>query len=302
LPVWRALFGNMTDALVKKTVLRRTQLDGVPHPDYLAAGKVLRVHAVGKGEFHGVSDLFEIPSRSLSATDVEALELAPEIFRQHLCTALGITNGGAAWCAGDDILQLGWLAAGDEQLYVAYALRAHSCEAAERLRIRAAGGHTVLLVPANRSIQGQGATVALDNPVPSREQVIREGVFACGIADRLAAIYRAPAAAELVVDKRLKKVWVRGIEVPLTPDSQAYLFIEILASSNGTAVTAEAITKALSAARLNTDGTTTARQAKGKAKKAIEDVLAASGAGDQDDPFPSCGTGSYRCVLRAFVG
>jgi hypothetical protein len=302
LPVWRTLFGNMTDELVKKTVLRRVQLGAVLHPAYPAAGHVLRVHAVGKGEFHGVSDLFEIPSRSLSATDVEALELMPENFRQHLRTVLGITSGGVAWSADGDILELGWIPIGDEQLYVVYALRAPSCNVADRLRPCTAGGHTVLLVPANRPIQGQGATVVLDSPVPSRQQVISDGVSACGIAHRLPAIYRAPPEAELVVDTCRKKVWARGIEVSLTPGSQAYLFIEILASSNGEPVTGEAITKALSAARLNTDGTTTARQAKGKAKNAVADALAASGVGDQDDPFPSCGAGSYRCVLRSFVG
>jgi hypothetical protein len=96
-------------------------------------------------------------------------------------------------------------------------------------------------------------------------------------------------------------VWVHGIELQLTPDSQAFLFIEILAGGNGAPVSSDAITQALSAARLNTDGTTTARQAKGKAKTPVINALVESGAADCDDPFPSAGTGYYRCVLRCFV-
>jgi len=302
LPAWRKLFGSMTDDLVNHGTLLRTQLDAVPHPDYPAAGNVLRVQAVGKGEFQGVSDLPEIPSRSLSATDVEALQLMPEHFRSYLRTALGITNGGLGWSADNDILELGWLPLGDEQLYVTYALRAPISNVADHIRSRTADGHVILLVPANHPVQGQGAIVILDGPVPKRQQVIRDGIFACGIANDLPAIYRAPPAAELVVDKRLKKVWVQGIELrQLTANSQAFLFIEMLASS-GAPVATEAITQALSAARLNTDGTTTARQAKGKAKKAIETALAAGGADDCDDPFPSHGIGYYRCALRSFVG
>lgn len=302
LPIWRGLFGNITDVLVKQGALLRTQLDAVPHPDYPASGNVLRVQAIGKGEFQGVSDLPEIPSRSLSATDVEALELMPERFRLHLQTILGIKNGGVAWSDGDEILELGWLPVADERLYVVYALREPTSNVADRVRARAAEGHVVLLIPANRPVQGQGAVVVLDSAEPQQQQVIREGISACGIDENMPAIHRAPSTAELIVDKRLKKVWAHGIEIQsLPPDSQAFLFIEILASSNGVPVPAEAITRALSGARLNTDGTTTARQAKGKAKKAIEAALATKGAADFDDPFPSHGTGCYRCTLRSFV-
>jgi hypothetical protein len=298
----RAHGGEKTPTLVQQGALRRTLLDAVPHPDHPSAGNVLRVHAITEGEFHGVSDVPEIPSRSLSATDVEGLELVPERFRQYLRTVLEITSGGVAWSADDDVMELGWFPVGDERLYIAYALRQPPSDIADRLRTRAGGAHPLLLMPANRPDQRQAASVTLDGPLPSQHQVIRAGTEACGIADRIPAIHRAPADAELVVDRRLKKVWVYRRELQqLVPDSQAFLFIEMLARGNGAPVSSDAITEALSAARLNTDGTTTARQAKGKAKKPVMDVLVERGARDCSDPFPSAGVGFYRCVLRCFV-
>ncbi len=301
LPIWRTLFGNATDELVKQNILHRTQLEAVPHPDHPTAGNVLRVHQVSAGEFQGVSDILEVPSRSLSATDVEGLELNPEQLRLYLQNTLGITCGGVAWSAGNDVLELGFLPVGDELLYVAYALRQPSSDISNRLRAQAAGAHPILIVPANRPDQNWGATVSLDDALPERQQVIRKGIYACGIADSVPAIHRAPAAAELVIDTNRKKIWIKGIELQITPDTQGYLFVEMLARGNGAPVSADSITAAISAARLETDGTTTARQAKIKAKKPVEKALAESGAADLGDPFPAAGTGYYRCVLKPFV-
>jgi hypothetical protein len=302
LPNWRALFGASTDTLVRQGALHRVQLDAVPHPDHPSAGNVLRVHAIADGEFQGVSDVAEIPSRSLSATDVEALELIPERFRQYLRSSLGITSGGIAWNAADDVMDLGFLPVGDERLYVVYALRQPSSDTSDRIRTRAAGAHSVLLVPANRPDHHQSASVTLDGPLPSKLEVIRAATQACGFADRVPAIFRSDPDAELVVDTRLKKIWVRGREIEhLAPDSQAFLFIEMLARGNGAPVSSDEITKALSVGRLDTDGTTTARQAKMKAKKEVVAALQEDSAVDHGDPFPSASAGWYRCVLRCFV-
>ena len=302
LPSWRILFGSMTDTFVNQGILHRTQLDAIPHPEQPAAGNVLRAHQVTAGEFQGVSDVLEIPSRSLSATDVEGLELVPEQFRLYLRSALGITSGGVVWSASNDVLELGWLPVGDKNLYVAYALRQPSSDIDSRLRVKAAGAHPILIVPSSRPEQNGCATVFLDDALPERQEVIRRGIFACGIANDLPAIFRAPATAELVVDARLKKVWVNRIELQqLIPDTQEYLFVEMLARSNGVPVSSDVITEALSAARSDTDGTTVARQAKAKAKKSVEKALAESGAADLGDPFPAAGTGYYRCTLKTFV-
>ena len=302
LPVWRAVFGATTDDLVQRGVLRRVQLKAVPHPDHPTAGRVLRVEPIAEGDFHGVSEVAEVPSRALSATDIEGLELAPERFRQYLREALGITEGGVVWSAGGDVLELDWFPVGDERLYLAYTIRQPSRHLGSRLRVRANGAHVLLLVPATQPDEFGLATVMLSSAIPSNHQIIRDGSAACGFADQLPAIVRAPDGAELVVDTRLKKVWVYRNEVQqLSRDSQLFQFVKMLAESNGASVTFAAITQALSAARLQTDGTTTARQAKFRAKKPIVDELKAAGAADSSDPFPSGGTGCYRCRLRSFV-
>ena len=303
LPVWRAVFGAKTDILVQHGVLRRVQLQSVRHPDHPKAGHVLRVEPITEGDFHGVSGVAEVPSRSLSATDIEGLELMPEQFRQYLRTAIGITEGGGVWSADDEVLQLGCLLVGDKRLYLAYAIRQPQRELGPRLRGRANGAHVVLLMPSTQPAESELATVVLSSAIPSKHQIIHDGAAACGFADQLPAIYRAPESSELVVDKRLKKVWVYRNEVHhLSPDSQIFKFVEMLAGSNGAPVSFEAITQALSAARLQTDGTTTARQAKMQTKNQIVRALKVAGATDTSDPFPSGGTGHYRCRLRSFVG
>ena len=266
-------------------------------------GAFLRVEPIAEGDFHGVSEVGEVPSRSLSATDIEGLELAPERFRRYLRTALGITEGGFVWSADDEVLQLGWLPVGDERLYLAYAIRQPRRDLGPRLRMRATGAHVVLLMPATQPEESELATVMLSSAIPSKHQIIHDGAAACGFADQLPAISRAPECSELVVDKRLKKVWVHGNAVQqLSPDSQPFKFVEMLAGSNGAPVSFDAITQALSAARLQTDGTTTARQAKMQAKNLIVQGLVSADATDTSDPFPSSGTGYYRCRLRSFVG
>ena len=303
LPVWKAVFGAETDMLVQHGVLQRVQLQAVQHPDHPKAGRALRVEPIEEGEFHGVSEVAEVPSRSLTATDIEGLELAPERLRQYLCRALGITEVGPAWGVGDEVLQLGWLPVGDERLYLAYSIRQPRWDLGHRLRMRAKGAHVVLLIPATQAEECELATVILSSAIPSKHQIVREGATAYGFADRLPAISWAPESSELVVDKRLKKVWVCRNEVQqLSPDSQIFKFVEMLAGSNGAPVSVDAITQALSAARLQTDGTTTARQAKMRAKKLIVQALEVAGAADTSDPFPVAGAGSYRCRLRGFVG
>ena len=303
LPVWRAVFGETMDVLVRRGVFERVQLQAVHHPDHPDAGHALRVEQITKWDYHGVSDVPEVPSRALSATDREGLELAPEQLRQYLRTHLGIAEGGEVWTAGDEVLELGSLPVDAERLYLAYAIRQPQRDVGDRLRGRANGAHVVLLMPGRQPEQSGLATVRLSSAVPNKRQIIRDGILACGTADRVPAIFRAPERAELVLDTRLKKVWVRGNEVQqLQPDSQPFRFVEILAKSNGACVSCEDITRTLSPARFDKDGTTAARQAKRQAKRLIVEELAAAGVQDNSDPFPSAGTGSYRCKLVCFVG
>lgn len=299
LDTWRLIFGKDTDELVKQGVLEKIQHTTLEHPDYPGAGNVLRVEPVSNGEFHGVSDLAEIPSRALSATDIDALELNPESFRKNLRTALGISSGGVPWIFGSDYMELGFLAVEDEKLYIAYALREPSSSIADRIQQRARGAHIVTLMPDNRPYQGQGPVVLLSAPIPSKQQVLHDSADACGILANLPACYHAPENARLIVDTQRKKIWVYGTEVLIKPDSQPFAFIEKMAGSKGLAISLNEITQAISPARL--DGNLTARQAKAKAQKAIDTALAKMGITNTDDFFPTQGTGFYRCVLPSFV-
>ena len=186
---------------------------------------------------------------------------------------------------------------------MAYAIREPGRDIGMRLRGCAKGAHVVLLVPGGRRDEAGVATVTLAGPIPRRGEVIRDGAGACGFGERVAAIDRAPEEAELVVDRRLKKVWVCGVELEqVNPESQQFRFLEMFAASGGAPVSVEAVTRALSAARLETDGTTTARQCKMRVKKLVVRALEAADSGDTSEPFPSAGTGAYRCRLRSFVG
>lgn len=301
LSVWRAVFGAETDLLVRSHVLTPVRLDAVPHPEYPDAGRVLKVHPVGNGEFQGVSQVAEIPSRSLTATDVEGLELLPEALRHYLRTKLGISSGGVAW-RDEELLELGTVEVGGERLYLTYALRQPPRGVGDRLRTRASGAHVALLMPSSRTDDSELAQVILDAASPSQRQVIRAAIAACGLADKVPALYRAPDGARLVVDTRLKQVWVDGVELKdLTPDSHAFRFIELLAKTRGAPLSSDAITEALSAGRLDVDGNTAARHAKLAAKKIIVRAMAVAGAVLSDDPFPTAGAGCYRCALLSYV-
>lgn len=297
--VWRAVFGADLDALVQGRVLVPIKLDSVPHPEHPDAGRTLAAHPMPDGDFYGVSQVPEIPSRSLSATDLDGLELVPEHLRLYLRSRLGISGSGAAW-DGSELLDLGVIEVGDQRFHASYALRQPSMGVGDRIRARAGGALPVLLIPASQMDSSELARVMLDSPLPTRGHVIRGAINACGLANNVPAIHSAPNGARLVVDNRFKKVWVDGVEIAgLTPDSHAYRFIELLAEKKGIPISTDAITAELSAARQ--DGDTTARQAKSSAKGIIKLAMTAAGQALDEDPFPSAGTGLYRCALPSYV-
>ena len=90
--LWRSLFAAETDKLIQNRILLPVQLTSVPHSDHVDAGRVLDAHEVSDGDFYGVSRVPEIPSRSLTGTDLDGLELAPEQLRLHLRSTLDISS------------------------------------------------------------------------------------------------------------------------------------------------------------------------------------------------------------------
>jgi hypothetical protein len=295
---WRSLFGAETDKLVREQVLKTVQLAAVPHPDHLEAGLVLDVHAVSNGDYYGVSRAEEIRSRSLTATDLDGLELQPEQLRIHLRTRLGMTNGGVRWDNGE-LLDLGFLEVGGHRIYAVYALRQPRHGIGDALRARADGAHPVLLFPSPEGDGAEMAHVTLESALPTKQDLIRQAVCACALDGSVPALYTAPDGARLVVDTRLGKVWVDGVEIKgLSSDSQPYKFLVLMANSS-TPVSRDEIVNEISPGRQDED--TVARQAKSRARELIIEAMAVVGRSFDEDPFPCAGRGFYRCALPPYV-
>jgi hypothetical protein len=189
---------------------------------------------------------------------------------------------------------------GEQRLYAAYALRPPGPGVGERIRGLAGGAPPFILFPPSGSDASELSKVLLDSVLPKRHQVVREAIKACGLADSMAAIDCAPDGARLVVDTRLQKVWVDGLQINNLPaESHPFRFIELMARSCAP-MSLNEISAKLSSGRL--DGNTTARQAKGNAKRIISEALLADGRELDGDPFPSAGGGYYRCALPSHVG
>lgn len=295
---WRDVFGKVTDRLVAQGVLVRIRLDAVAHPEHPGAGRVLDVHAIGDGQYHGVSRVPEVPARRLSATDIEGLELMPDELQAYLRGELGLSGPCSGW-AGDELLDLGELAVGAHTFRLLYAMRQPRVGVGGRARQLAGATRAVLLLPGPRSRAAEVAEVMLSGPIPSRRGLVREVIYACGCETEVAAVHVAPDHVRLVVDDRTKEVWFDGILVPgLRPDGHPYGFVLEMARAGLGIVTSVRIAEALSPNRKDDQ---TARGAKAKALKAIRAAVKAAGGAAVGDIFPSAGTGAYRCAIPAHV-
>jgi len=300
LEVWRSVFGRETDGLMERGVLSAVQLNRALSPEAPNSGRVLEAHQICEGEYYGVSAETHVPSRSLTATDLDGLELIPERLRQDLRSRLGISGAAVAWDNQQDLLDLGTIEIGDQRLRLTYAIRPPRTGTGTSLRALAAGAHPVVLVPSTPFGSSELPIALLETPLPSRQEAVRLAVSATGLTDAVPALHSAPDGVRLVVDTIRGTMWVDGIEIcGLKPDTQPFRFVEFVARQTPAAVSAQELARAISGAR--DDGTTAARQAKASAKKSICDALAAAGRDFSEDPFPSGGTGTYRCALASYV-
>ncbi len=295
--IWKSVFDSETDALIEAGALRAVQLEAVAHPDHPNAGRSLSAHAVAAGESYGVSTMPEIAPRTLSETDLDGLELDPERFRAYLRSRIGISRGGHTW-TNHELLDLGLLKIADHEVHAFYALRRPQAGIGDYIRSRANGTRTILLLPSANEDGTELASVMLLSALPTAADVTRQTVIASGLEALVPAINIAPGEARLVVDTRLKKVWIDGITIDgLQPEAHPYRLIEALArhtSLSGAQIAAE-----LSPG--SQDVSATARQAKSDAKRLIRSALTAAGREFDEDPFPPCGKGGYRCALTPFV-
>lgn len=295
---WRSLFGTDTDTFVNAGVLNKIQLDAIAAAGHPGAGRVLRAEPVSAGEFVGVSQALEIPSQSLSATQLDGLALDMQGFQSHVRGILGL-SGAVAKPSGDGLLDLGVLVLGDYSVRMTYALRQPPSNAAAVIASwTAAGTHAILLLPtASENVPGI-SSVILDTPLPTKNTLVRAIAAKLNLTEQLPAILTAPERARLIVDTIRGTIWFDRILVPdLKPGTHQFLFIEVLAKNAPAAVTKDELVKQLSYGR--SDGDQAARSAKAKAKKAIEDALQRS-ARRFEDPFRS-ENGCYRLTVAAYV-
>jgi hypothetical protein len=296
--VWRTLLGKDTDELIQKGVLNPIRLESVAAAENPAAGRVLSSHPLSDGEYYGVSQTDEIPSRTLSATDLDGFELIPEKLRLYLRSRLGIANGGSVW-DGKETLDLGIVELGVHKIHVVYSLRQPAPGIGDHMRVHSSGALSVLLIPACETYKSELASVPIDSALPTKKDVIRGAINACSLAESIPAIYCCPDDARLVVDTRLKKIWIDDVELTgLQPDFHPFRFVEAMARSQGR-VSSEQLSSILSPGRL--DGSLTARQAKNDVKKIITSAMSGAGRSFDEDPFPPAGQGCYRCAFPAYV-
>jgi hypothetical protein len=295
---WRALFGSGTDALVNAGVLNKIQLDAVTAAGHSGAGRVLDAQPLSAGEFFGVSQAPEIPSRSLSATNLDGLELDVPAFQSHIRKLL-VLSRAVERPSDDGLLDLGVLQVGDYSFRLTYAVRQPPSNAAAIVNARAvAGTRAVILLPTTGDEVPGIPSVMLDNPLPAKDALVRAIATKLNLTEQLPAILTAPEKARLIVDTRRGAIWFDRIEVPdLKPGTHQFLFTELLAKNAPGAVSKEELVKHLSGGR--SDGDQAARSAKTKAKKAIADALEAAGIHFQD-PFRS-ENGCYRLTVLPYI-
>lgn len=294
--LWRAVLGNGVDELLAFGALESIVLDSVAHPD--RGGASLEIHPTSDGEHYGVG--VDVPSKSLSPTDVEGLELDIESFGAFIGARLGLPDGQVRVAEGGGVLDLGVVALGDRRLRPFYLMSTPTGGLTKRLQAVALGDSPVLLVPRGRGDVSDLPTAELLEPVPSRRAFERALVLACGLQGQVPAVHYAREDARLVVDTIHGAVWVDDVQIGgLVIDTHPFKFVEMLARAAPQRVSSADVVAEISPHR--EDDTTPARHAKRDAKKAIVNALAAAGKELGGDPFPSAGKGCYRCALGADV-
>jgi hypothetical protein len=294
---WRDCFGTDTDPLVKKGVLVKTQLVSVEPPAYPGAGRILQAEAISAVEFLGISQTPEIPSQSLSTTDLDGLELSVPAFQRHLRGIFGITGNATPWSTDNWYLDLGVLSIGELQIRIIYAIRQPPRDASEDIKRISAGIQSVLLLPKGLKDATGLTEVLLDTALPDRQRAVRDIISASNLTGQAPALCTAPSNARLIVDTKFGKVWFDGVEISgLVPGTHAFGFVETLARNFPATLNKNDLTAQLSPSR--TDGDQTARTAKMDAKRLIEAALKAKGL-NFEDPFKS-ERGSYRLTVPAY--
>lgn len=294
---WRDCLGTDTDLLVEKGILTTTRLESVEPTMHPGAGRALQAKQLSPVEYFGVSLMPDIPSQSLSATDLDGLELDIPAFQNHLRKVLEITSNNKPWQPDSWYLDLGTLNIDGHEFRVTYALRQPPHDASAAIRELSSSITHVLLLPTGMKTSTGINEVLLDNALPDRQRVIRDIIADFNLEGDVSALLTAPPRSRLIVDNNTGIIWYDGIEISeLRPDTQAFRFVSILVDNFPDAVNSHDISSQLSASR--TDGDQTARSAKMQAKKFIKSAIEKNNLAFED-PFKS-ENGFYRLTVPSW--
>lgn len=295
---WRDCFGADTDLFATTGILKKILLDSVEAPGHPGAGRILQAEQISSVEYLGVSQTAEIPSRSLSATDLDGLELMVPDFQHHLREVLGITGSVIPWQTDSWFLDLGVLSICEHEFRMIYALRQPPRDATAKIKAVSASIVPVLLLPKGMKDATGITEILLDKALPDRQRVVKDIITLANLENQVPVLLTAPPNARLVVDTRLGIIWFDGIEITgLKPRTHPFRFIQILAQNAPATINKHEVAAQLSASR--TDGDQTTRTAKMTAKRLIKAALEAKGL-IFEDPFRS-ENGFYRLVVPAYA-
>lgn len=295
---WRACFGRDTDRLARMGVLKKKLLSSIEAPGQVGGGRVLQAVRISNTEYLGVSQMEEIASRSLSATDLDGLELDVALFQSCLRERLEMTGNCVPWSADKWFLDLGVLDLYGHQFRIAYAIRRPPDGAAAEVRTIAQSTTPVLLLPTGVDGSTGLAEVLLDGPLPDLARLRRHIVAVADLSGKVPALLFAPPNARLVVDSIFGQIWFDGVAIAgLNAGTHAFRFVEILAKNSPGTISKHNLANQLSHAR--EDGDQGARSAKTAANRKIRAAVEAQGK-IFEDPFKS-EAGSFRLVVLAFA-
>lgn len=295
---WRACFGRDTDRLARTGILKKTLLQSIEAPGYAGAGHVLQAVPISSTEYLGLSQTEEIPSRALSATDLDGLELDVPRFQAYLRERLKMTGNAVPWSSDAWFLDLGALDLDGNQFRIAYALRRPPDGAAVAIRTLAQSITPVLLLPTGLDSSTGLAEVLLDGPLPDLPRLRSDIIKVANLSEQVAALSLAPPNARLVVDSLQGRIWFDGVEVTgLKTGTQPFRFVETLAKISPGKINKHDLAKQLSDGRA--DGDQCARSARTAANKSIRAAVKAQGR-SFEDPFKS-EAGCFRLAVLTFA-
>jgi len=268
---WRAAIGQHTDQLASLEILKRVALDTVASPDSIADGRKLRVERAdgdGVSVLVGIGDDEDLPTRALTTSDIEGLELDPMAYATFVQKAIGAT-GRVMEVGKKGTYALGSATAGNTR--IAFYLVAREPAASSNLvaTLTASNkGRPVLLVPQGKTTGLQLPEIELPFPLPAVVDVLGQAIAALDLQSEATPMELAPSNARLVFDANTESVWL--LRKLLELDGQPKTLLLELLKKYPRAVTTDEMERLLGSGRSDKGAT---KQAKSRLLEQIKEQV-----------------------------